>query len=548
MLALIGVRLTVGAEPRSMADVLSIAHSAMGRTRAAASGDMQLLTFHPAYYIANAADEGGFVIVSADDRFTPVLGCCSQGCIRNEADMPDALRYWLGVLAREMSAAEEAGYQKCDAAASHRKSAESATLWQESIAPLVTTKWAQTTPYNNLIPTFATGCVATATAQVMKFWNYPEHGTGQHTNSFFTDYSADFGTTTYDWANMKDEYGGKRDTKAEVAAVATLMYHLGVATDMRWTTNNSATPNMYAAYALVTFFGYNRNLHSETRDHLSPQAWKEMLLQQLSTGHPLCYAGMTSETSSEGHFFVCDGYDAQTDRFHFNWGWGGRYDGYYALSALDPLAQDEVGALTGSFNYCQQIFVDVQPTLTGSYVARFDCERVYPFTMSSPKDAVAFRTVNLTNNALLFEGSVGLAIYAADGQLCQYVPSTQTFPGPLSIGKTNSGDYDVSVNLSDVADGTYTVCLAVQDNNHPGTPYAIRAFYGNATYYEMTVRGSQTSFKPLNSDDVNVGVASLRQHVPAYESAYNLSGRRIPSGEGKAKGIYVANGRKFIKN
>ena len=527
----------------------------------------------PSLYIYNVSNGQGFVIVSADDRFIPVLGYgLSTADVQQETDngqlvldrqqnssdvpqtssdgqqsrqdedvqdmvLPDGFCYWLDFLNREMAAVSPSYTPMMRAASS---------VQPQSIDPLLTTKWNQTTPYNNLIPTYATGCVATATAQVMKFWNYPLHGTGRHTNAYFPQYSADFSATAYDWANMKDEYGGKRDTKAEVNAVATLMYHLGVATDMYWTADNSSTPNMYAAYALVNYFGYNKNLRSETRDHMSTQAWKELLLEQLASGHPLCYSGMTAETSgAEGHFFVCDGYDASTDKFHFNWGWGGVYDGYFSLSALDPIGEGQAGALTGSFNYAQQVFVDVQPTETDTYVAHFDADDVFPLANYSDKTKVTMRALHISNNALSFAGSIGLAAYSPEGALLQYVPSSQSFPGSLTTGKSND-QLDVELNLADMADGTYVACLAVRHNEHPLTPYPVRAFYGKTTFYEMTLKDGHVTFAPFEGQFIVDNVTSPSVLEKKDGHIYNLQGIRMPETKTPSKGIYVSGTRKYV--
>ncbi len=511
-LLLIGGSLQVDAAPRTEAEAMNVAlqfvhaepafrafrssaltlsqqsHADMRRVRSPFASSA------PAYYIYNVEDGNGFVVVSADDRFRPILGYSTTGNIQADETLPDGLQYWLGFLTEEMERAMDNGYQP-----SASRVASSAN-YTRSVQPLLTTKWNQTSPYNNMIPTFATGCVATALAQVMKYWSFPAQGMGSHTNASMSVYSANFGTTTYDWAHMKDEYGGKRDTKEEVDAVATLMYHLGVATDMRWTANNSATPPLYAGYALTTYFGYNKNLRFESRDHVSLGAWKAMLLDQLYTGHPVCYSGMTSATSNEGHFFVCDGYDATNGQFHFNWGWGGSFDGYFAITALEPGGEGEAGALSGSYNYCQYMFVDVQPTTTGQYVARFDCETVAPKSVNCQKDAVVMRTTVLTHNALSFAGSIGLAVYNADGSLCQYIASDKSFPGRLNLGTSYSDAEDFSVDLSPLADGTYTVCLATQHNDYPGTPYPVRAMYGRSTYYTLTVTGNQVSFAEQKGD------------------------------------------------
>lgn len=508
-LALLASALLVSAAPRSAADALKIAKQFVAQTPAFRSVSNLQMTLSssiyaktkgrdgvsaPSYYVVNIADDNGFVIVSGDDRFRPVLGYSSNGNFNANDAVPDGLAYWLGFLSGEMDAALANGYEGSTTTRS------SSNTYNRSIAPLLTSKWGQSSPYNSKIPNYATGCVATGMAQVMNYWKYPIRGIGSHTNAFFKVYSADFGATTYDWDNMKDEYGSKYDTKAQVDAVSTLMYHLGVATDMRWTSDNSGTPNMYSAYAFVNFFGYNKNLYAESRDHMSLGAWKALIIDQLTTGHPICYAGMTSDTSSAGHFFVLDGYDATSGKFHFNWGWNGRYDGYFDITALDPGAVGEYGSLTGSYNYAQQIFVNVQPDEFGELTAKFDARQVFPTQNSSTKNSVTIRTVALTHNAVNFKGSIGLAIYNADGSLYRYEACSEKFPGNLNLGASYNAEQDFVLDLSNVADGTYTVCLATLRDDLLDKPFPVRAICGNPTYYTMTASGSNVSFTELKSD------------------------------------------------
>lgn len=450
----------------------------------------------PAYYLVNVGENDGFVVVSGDDRFAPVLGYAINGHITAGTELPDGLQYWLDFLSAEMGYAMENGYADVAYASENRSDDYTA-----SVQPLLSTKWDQTSPYNNKIPNYATGCVATGTAQVMNYWKYPTKGVGSHTNAYNTQYAADFGTTTYDWANMKDVYGGKYDTKAEVEAVSTLMYHLGVATDMRWNKPEvgSGTPNMYAGHALINFFAYNKNLYAEQRDCLSLGAWKALVISQLQTGHPLCYAGMTGVSGAAGHFFVLDGYDATTGLFHFNWGWSGNFDGYYSLTALEP-GVGGVGAGTGSFNYDQQMFVNVQPTETGEYVAHFDAKEVYPVNSSS-KQKVIVNTIDLSHNALNFKGGVGLEIIGKEDGVLSYLPSRNGFPsGGFNPGSTCTGSYGFEFDMSGVSNGSYEVCLATNHEDYPGKFYPIRAHYGKSTYFVMTVSDGGVSFTESKPD------------------------------------------------
>lgn len=454
----------------------------------------------PAYYLCNIGDDA-CVVVSGDDRFKSILGYTLNGAVTAETELPDGLQYWLSFLSEEMNAAIEAGYVK--AIVNPITSANA----QQSIEPLCTTKWSQKDPYNNKIGGNATGCVATGMAQVMKFWNYPTKGTGSHTGAYAPNYSADFGNTTYDWANMLDEYGSGWEEKAQIDAVSTLMLHCGVATDMRWGKNESATPNAYAAYALRTYFNYNKNLYIETRDQLSLGAWKALLIDQLQTGHPLCYAGMSTATGGVGHFFVCDGYDASIGMFHFNWGWAGMYDGYYDVTSLEP-GTGGTGAGMGSYNYFQQIFVNMQPTLAGDPQIHFNANTV-AFSATS-KSTVRVTTDAMSNdNTGNIKGSLGVNVYDKNGNLLKYYPSGTSLPiASFNIGSAFNGSYAFETNMSTLADGTYTVCAAAWGDNEQKS-YPIRAKYDKTTYYTMTVSGSKVSFAP-QALDINLSASDFK--------------------------------------
>lgn len=469
----------------------------------------------PAYYVCNLGDEG-FVVVSGDDRFKEVLGYSLNGAY-SYSDMPDGLRYWLSFLSNEMGAAIDAGYQGGEASAA----VQSASALQ-SVEPLLKTKWNQGSPYNKQIGNNMTGCVATGTAQVMNYWKYPVHGTGNHKAANAPNYYADFANTTYDWANMLPMYGREnndsptagRETQEQINAVSTLMLHLGVATDMNWGTNQSATANPFAAYALHNYFGYNPNLYIETRDQLSLGAWKALLIDQLQTGHPLCYSGMNQETGGVGHFFVCDGYDAQTGLFHFNWGWAGRYDGYFDVTALEP-GTGGIGAGAGKFNYWQSIFVNVQPEPTGEYFANFNATEIkIGSTKNNANIEIGLETF-YNQCTKSFKGTIGVAVYAVDGTLKSYIPADVTFPpAGFNIGHNYSTRYSYVVNMSSLASDNYVVCPAVKSDE--GQIYPIRAKYDNATYFALNVSGKDFTFKPTShevqfADDSSIELTSNAQ-------------------------------------
>ncbi|MCD4790068.1 MAG: C10 family peptidase, partial [Bacteroidales bacterium] len=209
------------------------------------------------------------------------------------------------------------------------------------------TTWNQNWPYNELCPADGggpgghayAGCVATAMAQVMKYWSNPIQGTGSHdyTHYIYGNLFADFGATTYDWANMPHSISSSN------TPIATLMYHCGVAVEMSYGASGSgANLDGYhgACNALKNYFKFDLSAYHDSKYKYEDSTWQNMLRNELDNGRPMLYSGMGVWT---GHAWNLDGYEAVGELYHYhmNWGWGGSYNGYYYLDDLTP----------GSHNY-----------------------------------------------------------------------------------------------------------------------------------------------------------------------------------------------------
>lgn len=189
------------------------------------------------------ADGKGFVLIAADDRIRPVLAYSPDGSFDPTA-MPEHMAYWINGYQREIASVVEAGSSPSRQVAKEWERWNKGTVRDNStwVAPLMTSRWKQTPLYNNYCPydtVFhahgATGCVATAMAQIMRYWQWPEVGYGSHSYSwsYYGTLSADFGNTYYNWDHMPDTLSNAC-TNEEIDAVATLMYHAGVAVDMMY--------------------------------------------------------------------------------------------------------------------------------------------------------------------------------------------------------------------------------------------------------------------------------------------------------------------------
>ena len=326
------------------------------------------------YYIFNSTPPQGFVIVSGDDKVIPVLGYSDQRSF-NQENIPAHIAAWLDgyknqvkyAIDNDLSSTDEirAEWQELSANSNNGYLLKSGN----SVSPLIQTLWDQSPYYNALCPydnqyndRTVTGCVATAMAQVLKFWNYPATGSGFHSynsNNYGT-LSADFGSTTYQWGSMPPSVTGTND------AVATLMYQCGVSVDMSYGVGSQGGSSAYvissqspvtncSEYALKTYFGYPATLQGVERSNYNETQWVSLIKTELDAGRPVIYAGFGS---GGGHCFVCDGYD-QNDFFHFNWGWSGSYDGYFSINALDP-GGTGTGGGTGGFNSGHQAIIGLQ--------------------------------------------------------------------------------------------------------------------------------------------------------------------------------------------
>ena len=302
-----------------------------------------------------AAAEGGFVLVAADDAVRPILGYSTTGTLDPDT-LPPALQQWLHAYQQEIDAVANSQFSNLNSQFPEWYALENNLMPKDGdttgVAPLLTTYWDQTYPYNGYCPGgSATGCAATAQAQVMNFWQYPAFGMGSHsyTHASYGEQKADFGHTLYDWANMPAQanYNSPMEQKE---AVATLMYHCGVSLEMQYDPSGSAAAGLAGIEgipsidnSLKDYFGYSAEMRVVHREFYTKDQWRDMLIAELDLGHPIVYTG---SGDAGGHGFVCDGYDSR-GYMHFNFGWSGRGDGFFPVDSISP----GVGGVGGNGTY-----------------------------------------------------------------------------------------------------------------------------------------------------------------------------------------------------
>lgn len=322
------------------------------------------------FFIFDVNQGSGFVIVAADDVAYPILGYSLNS---PAGEMGPETRFWLGQYADEIDALAEGSVQ-VDPALRQYVAEEWNQLrqgsWQQpkntnTVAQLLTTQWNQSPYYNALCPQGTpVGCTATAASQIMKFWNHPVVGNGTHTySSSYGMLTVDFGSTTYDWDNMPNRLTSY-STSAQHQAVSTLCYHVGVSVNMNYGPDGSGAPVLgygpSVQTALVDYFNYENTLRGIYKSSYTDATWTATLKEELDEGRPILYAGYDSEA---GHAFVFDGYNSSS-QFHVNWGWGGSYDGYFVVGALNPGGGGVGTNGSNTFNYNNQALIGIQPKPT----------------------------------------------------------------------------------------------------------------------------------------------------------------------------------------
>lgn len=291
------------------------------------------------YYVFANGENKGFTIVSGDDRMPEVVGYSAQGTYDPD-HLPANYVGFMKAYQETVEALLKGDAQVSGGLAEARQwRAERAN--SAAVAPLLGgIKWNQMAPYNNMCPLYkgtnrsVTGCVATAMAQVMMYYQYPKELKttikAYTAKSYGIQIPEISSGATYDWDNMLPDYSKSDYNSAQADAVAKLMYHCGAAVKMNYGPSSGAN---VTPIILATYFGYDADLMQDlTRTVFTLQQWMTLIDNELKAKRPILYSGQSSDG---GHEFVCDGSDGN-GLYHINWGWGGYQDGYFDLTILQP--------------------------------------------------------------------------------------------------------------------------------------------------------------------------------------------------------------------
>lgn len=272
------------------------------------------------YYVFNAEDNEGFVIVSGDDRTREILAYADHGNFDID-QVPSNVKWWLDYYERVITNLDKAPRQ------APLKGTRRA-LERENIAPFITTTWGQGAPYNTQCPTVddehcLTGCVATAMAQVMNYMRCPGGETGTidgYTTGSLNLWVDGLASTSFDWGNMTDD------------DIARLMRYCGQGVNMDYGLDTSGSMVFNVPYAMKSFFGFDNSVWFVYASDISADAWINLIYREIADGRPVILGGGDDLSK---HAFVCNGYE--DGLFYINWGWDGNFDGYFELELLSPM-------------------------------------------------------------------------------------------------------------------------------------------------------------------------------------------------------------------
>ena len=420
------------------------------------------------YYAFNL--EQGYVIVSGDDEMTELVGYAENGFFDAE-NVPPQMQLWLD------------GYAEYVAAVQSGKAKARKILLSDSpsvvVEPLVTTKWNQDAPFNNFAPEYtddnnntqrcATGCAATAMAQIMKFHNWPEQGVGHYSyeHQSFGTISSNFSEHVYDWTNMIDRYNNGEYSSVQADAVALLMKDCGVSLNMNYGPVSGASIYSYTP-AFKNYFRYTSR--TVNRSGCETAEFTKIITDELQEGRPIIYCG-TGEDG--GHAFVVDGYD--TNYFlHVNWGWGGYSDGYFDMNYMDPTGLG-IGGGSGAFKWNQGIVL-ARPLKDGvepyefiqqlCFVPYDDvkggifCEQEMPANKGDVVTILLRNTANLSGES--FFGSLNVGVFDDSGALVtmgneERIENNNGELLEFQSGSLYSVDLPMTLNTAGIADGNYIV-------------------------------------------------------------------------------------------
>ena len=536
------------------AALLGVTIDQKAMTKARKQGSKGEITLsQQSYYVFPNANSKGFTIVSGDDRLPEIVGYSSQGSY-DENNLPEGFVSFMKAyqnLYNKVNLGDAEALKNLAEIKAWRNKKNASAASTSAVAPLLgNIEWDQTSPYNNMCPRYdsvhvaATGCVATAMAQVMAYYKYPKQLKADipgYVNRW-NGIPMEIPTVTqeegiYDWDNMLPKYNKEANaTQQQKDAVAKLMYHCGAAVRMSYGPESGAA---VSSSKLAKYFGYDADLMMDlSRSSFTLDKWMQIIDTELAAGRPVLYGGQSSEN---GHQFICDGKD-ENGLYHINWGWSGNQNAYFDLSILNP---EKGGTGSGSaadgFNrYCTMTIgiapdngvVDAPLAQIPSISVLYDADYVVitKGTRKSKSDKFEFtQQVTFVNQVKqAFKGFLGLGILQKDGSYKlvsdkKYV----SFDGKREDGMMSSLDPKLTVSEAFEVGKTpvYAICSTdgktweKADYMNGNAPLVVKA-----TDYELSLASALNAQLKLESEQLKTGAKSTFQVTLSNDCDFEYQG------------------------
>ena len=530
---------------------VTIDQKAMAKVRKQ-GGKAEMNLSQQSYYVFPNANSKGFTIVSGDDRLPEIVGYSSQGSY-DENNLPEGFVSFMKAyqnLYNKVNLGDAEALKNLAEIKAWRNKKNASAASTSVVAPLLgNIEWDQTSPYNNMCPKYdsvhvaATGCVATAMAQVMAYYKYPKQLKADipgYVNRW-NGIPMEIPTITreegvYDWDNMLPKYNKEANaTQQQKDAVAKLMYHCGAAVRMSYGPESGAA---VSSSKLAKYFGYDADLMMDlSRSSFTLDKWMQIIDTELAAGRPVLYGGQSSEN---GHQFICDGKD-ENGLYHINWGWSGNQNAYFDLSILNP---EKGGTGSGSaadgFNRYCTMTIGIAPDngVVDAPLAQIPSISVYEAdyvvitkgTRKSKSDKFEFtQQVTFVNQVKqAFKGFLGLGILQKDGSYKlvsdkKYV----SFDGKREDGMMSSLDPKLTVNEAFEVGKTpvYAICSTdgktweKADYMNGNAPLVVKA-----TDYELSLASALNAQLKLESEELKTGAKSTFQVTLSNDCDFEYQG------------------------
>ena len=441
--------LLANAEPITKARALSIATKYINnpklsndtpKTRSSQANEQ------PAYYIFTNPNDKKFVIISGESKLNELVGYGDK-MTENPNDQPPYFKLFLKEYERVVKEVRSKAATTTPQRPIKRK-----------VEPLLTCKWSQYDPFNKYTPLSngqhtPTGCVATATAQVMFYNKWPKNRPQDYIASTGDDAKK---SATYWWDEMKNTTNEMR-TEHSRQAVGVLMSDIGKAVNMRYYYRGSDSNLQYACNALRDKFDYT--VRYLDKNFLPANDFLNEVMQEISDGYPVLVVGGP-------HAFVYDGYDEQ-GLIHTNWGWGGENDGYFDINIVTLNVSgfalnsgtfwDDISVVFAHPNDGKATpFKDIERgldarTTTSLTIDKTEANRSESFSAKIEKLG-SYSSVK--GELGVFTGKVALALYNDKNEQVKIFNSTASDQTWASIFTSMSFDV-ADINFKGIADGNY---------------------------------------------------------------------------------------------